>query len=132
MRKLAVLALLTGLTACKKKGPEGPVNKATDVTVVSSTYAGVDKATAEPVINRTATPLQACYKKGLAQNPEMGGVVNVVVKVNKNNETHVVDIAEGSKAPKIHDCIRKVYQDAKVPGAGDAGGTVNVKLKFGK
>ena len=132
MRKLTVLAMLIGLTACKKKGPEGPVNKASDVSIVSSTYTGVDKATAEPVINRTTTPLQACYKKGLMQNAEMGGVVNVQVKVNPKDDTYLVSILDDSKAPKIHDCIRKVYEDSKVPGAGTSGGTVDVKVKFGK
>jgi hypothetical protein len=132
MRKLAVLAVLVGLTACKKKGPEGPVNKASDITIVSSSYAGVDKATAEPVINRTTTPLQACYKKGLVQNGEMGGVVNVQIKVNPKNDTYLVNILDGSKAPKIHDCVRKVYENAKVPGTGSSGGTVDVKIKFGK
>jgi hypothetical protein len=132
MRKLAVLAALVGLTACKKKGPEGPVNKASDVSIVSANYTGVDKAAAEPVINRSTTGLQACYKKGLAQNPEMGGVVNVQVKVNPKDDTYIVNILDGSKAPKIHDCIKKVYQDSKVPGAGASGGTVDLKVKFGK
>lgn len=132
MRKLAVLAVLVGLTACKKKAPEGPVNKASDVSIVSSDYAGVDKDTAGPVIARTTTPLQACYKKGLAQNSAMGGVVNVQIKVNPMDDTYLVNILDDSKAPKIHDCVRKVYEDSKVPGAGTSGGTVDVKIKFGK
>lgn len=133
MRNIAVLALLVGLTACKKQAaPEGPVNKASDVTIVSSSFSGIDKAAAEPVINRTTTPLQACYKAGLAQNAAMGGVVNVEVKVNPTNDTYLINILDGSKAPKIHDCIRKVYEDARVPGASSTGGTATVKIKFGK
>lgn len=132
MRKLTVLAMLVALTACKKKGPEGPVNKATDVTIVSSNYTGVDKAAAEPVVNRTNAPLQACYKKGLAQNDQMSGIVDVQVKVNPKDDTYLVNIVDGSKAPKLHDCVRKVYEDAKIPGAGASGGTVDVKIKFGK
>lgn len=134
MRATVFLALGLALTGCKKKAPEAPAatNKASDVTIVNAAYSGIDKDTASPVINRSTDGLQACYKDGLAQNASMGGVVSVQVKVNPEADTYIVEILDGSKAPKIHDCVKKVYQDMKVPGASSSGGTVDIKIKFGK
>lgn len=135
MRTTLVLALTLALTGCKKKAPEtapAPTNKASDVSIVKAEYSGVDKDTASPVVNRSTTGLQACYKDGLAQNPAMAGEVMVQVRVNPAADTYIVEIADGSKAPKIHDCIQKIYQDMKVPGVGSNGGTVDLTIKFGK
>ena len=99
---------------------------------MSQTFSGIDRDTAEPVFNRKIDALKACYKKGLAQNPKMSGVVKVQVKANTNNDPYEVTISEDSKAPKIHTCIRNAYKYMKVPQVGSASGTVDIRIKFGR
>ena len=133
MRTTLVLALTLALTGCKKKAPEtapAPTNKASDVSIVKAEYSGVDKDTVpgrQPEHHRPPGLLQGRPRA----EPSHGWEV-VQVRVNPAADTYIVEIADGSKAPKIHDCIQKIYQDMKVPGVGSNGGTVDLTIKFGK
>jgi hypothetical protein len=131
MRNLTVLALLAGLAACGKKAPESN-NKAGDISVSGFTFSGIAKAQAQPVLSRSNMLLKPCYKAGLAANENMEGVINLTLKVSKDGETYGVEIAEGSKAPKIHKCVTEVYRAMKVPGAGSEGGSVSMAITLGK
>ena len=131
MRNLTRLALLAGLTACGKKAPES-TNKAGDISISDYVFSGIAKAQAQPVLSRSTILLKPCYKAGLVANEAMEGVINLTLKVSTDGETYGVEIADGSKAPKIHGCVIQAYRAMKIPGAGSEGGTVSMAITLGK
>ena len=110
-----------------------------DADILDKTFKGMkagvgthDKGAIGALINRHNQEAQACYERGLAANPKIGG--NIIVNIESDQTGVIKGVSTEPKAGQdnlamVAGCIEKRVKSWKLPTRAQAGST-RIKLTY--